>query len=38
MGDCDGDSQCESGLSCVDDVGANYGFAGNVDVCETVVF
>jgi len=35
LGDCDGDAQCESGLSCVDDVGANYGFAGNVDVCET---
>ncbi len=34
VGDCDGNSQCESGLSCVDDVGATYGFAANVDVCE----
>ena len=33
VGDCDGDSQCESGLSCVNDVGANYGFPANIDVC-----
>jgi len=25
----------ESSLSCVDDVGANYGFADNIDVCES---
>ena len=36
VGDCDGNSQCESGLSCVNDVGANYGFASNIDVCESV--
>jgi hypothetical protein len=35
-GDCDGDSQCESGLICVNDVGANYGWAPTVDVCEKV--
>ena len=33
-GDCDSDSQCASGLICVDDVGANYGFRDIVDVCE----
>ena len=33
-GDCDGDSECVSGLRCVDNVGANYGFAPGVDVCE----
>ena len=25
-GDCDGNSQCESGLQCRQDVGASYGF------------
>jgi M6 family metalloprotease-like protein len=35
-GDCDGDSQCDSGLSCVEDVGANYGWDSTVDVCEKV--
>ena len=34
-GDCDGDSQCVAGTTCVNDVGANYGFAANIDVCET---
>ncbi len=33
-GDCDGDSECESGLICAPDVGANYGWPSNVDVCE----
>jgi hypothetical protein len=33
-GDCDGDSQCESGLICVNDVGANHGWAPTIDVCE----
>ena len=33
-GDCDGDSQCASGLVCANDVGANYGFRSIVDVCE----
>jgi hypothetical protein len=33
-GDCDGDEQCEAGLECVNDVGASYGFAPDVDVCE----
>ena len=35
-GDCDRDSECASGLTCVHDVGANYGFASDVDVCETL--
>lgn len=33
-GDCDA-GQCQSGLACVDNVGANYGFAPGTDVCET---
>ena len=33
-GDCDGDDQCESGLICATDVGADYGFPSNYDVCE----
>ncbi len=32
-GDCDNDSECASGLSCVDNVGAQFGFAPGVDVC-----
>ena len=34
QGDCDGNSECQSGLRCVDNVGANYGFAANIDMCE----
>ena len=34
QGDCDGNSQCQSGLQCSQDVGASYGFAANYDVCE----
>ena len=33
-GDCDGSSECESGLRCSQDVGAGYGFPPNYDVCE----
>jgi len=33
-GDCDSDSQCQSGLTCSQDVGANYGWSSSVDVCE----
>ncbi len=32
-GDCD-NGQCESGLTCAQDVGANYGFPAVIDVCE----
>jgi hypothetical protein len=32
-GDCDNDSECVAGLSCVDNVGAQFGFAPGVDVC-----
>lgn len=32
-GDCDGDSECESGLTCMRDVGAVYGWSADVDVC-----
>lgn len=35
QGDCDGNSECESGLTCVNDVGAKYGFRSIVDVCES---
>jgi V8-like Glu-specific endopeptidase len=34
-GDCDSDAECNSGTECVDNVGANYGWASTVDVCET---
>ncbi len=36
-GDCDGlgtDNQCLSGLTCVSNVGANYGWDSSTDVCE----
>ena len=33
-GDCDGNNQCESGLHCSQDIGADYGFQSNYDVCE----
>ena len=35
QGDCDGNSECQSGLECVQDVGANYGLPADYDVCET---
>jgi len=34
QGDCDSDQECATGLVCVSDVGADYGFPSNVDVCE----
>lgn len=33
-GDCDSDSDCQPGTTCVQDVGASYGWAPTVDVCE----
>ncbi|KPA09891.1 membrane or secreted protein containing Peptidase M23 domain protein [Candidatus Magnetomorum sp. HK-1] len=33
-GDCDSNSECKSGLVCVDNVGAKYGWSASVDVCE----
>ena len=33
-GDCDGDGECSSGLSCTSDVGVFYGWREDVDVCE----
>lgn len=33
-GDCDTDAQCANGLICAQDVGADYGFRSDVDVCE----
>lgn len=32
--DCDGSAQCAAGLKCHFNVGANYGFAADVDVCD----
>ncbi len=32
-GDCDSDTDCAPGLSCANNVGAEYGFSPNVDVC-----
>ena len=31
--DCDSDSECVAGLVCTHDVGAQYGFAADIDVC-----
>lgn len=33
-GDCDSNSDCETGLTCVTNVGSNYGWDSDVDVCE----
>ena len=33
-GDCDSNSECQSGLTCVNDVGAKYGLPAHYDVCE----
>ena len=35
QGDCDSNSECQSGLTCVNDIGASYGFSAITDVCET---
>lgn len=32
-GDCDGAGQCAPGLVCSQNVGADFGFAANIDVC-----
>jgi hypothetical protein len=34
-GDCDHDGECDAGLVCKKDVGANYGASAILDVCET---
>ncbi len=33
QGDCDSDSECQSELTCVEDVGAAYGFAADAGIC-----
>ena len=33
QGDCDNNSECQSGLTCVDGRGASYGFAADVGMC-----
>lgn len=33
-GDCDNDAECVAGSRCVDDIGARFGFAPAVDVCQ----
>ena len=33
-GDCDSDNECQNGLVCAQDVGANYGWPATRDVCE----
>ncbi len=32
-GDCDSDAECQPGLTCTDNVGAQFGFNPNIDVC-----
>jgi hypothetical protein len=32
-GDCDADTQCDAGLSCVDNLGGNFGLVWTIDVC-----
>lgn len=34
QGDCDSDSHCTGGTTCVHNVGADYGWNADVDVCE----
>ena len=34
-GDCDSNSECQAGLTCVADVGAKYGYPAYYDVCES---
>ena len=34
QGDCDSDADCEDGLTCVQNVGARYGWPASRDVCE----
>ena len=34
QGDCDTNSECQGTLTCTDNVGATYGWAAAVDVCE----
>ena len=34
QGNCEGDAECVDGLTCVQDVGANYGWAADINVCE----
>ncbi len=36
-GDCDSDAECVPGTYCHMDVGANYGWSSNTDVCESLV-
>ena len=33
QGDCDSDSECQSGLTCMEAVGADYGLAADSNVC-----
>ncbi len=33
-GDCDDNNECQPGLICVDNVGSNYGWNWDVDVCQ----
>ena len=33
QGNCDSDSECQSGLTCAEDVGADYGLAADSNVC-----
>jgi len=35
-GDCDADSQCAFGTTCVKNVGSNYGFPSGMDFCESI--
>ena len=32
-GDCDRDADCRAGLSCIDNIGAEFGFRPGIDVC-----
>jgi hypothetical protein len=33
-GDCDSDADCQDGLQCISNVGPNYGWSADTDVCE----
>ena len=36
-GDCDSDTECQTGLLCSPDVGARYGLPASYDVCESPI-
>jgi len=34
QGDCDNNSECKDGLTCIHNIGTDYGFSPSIDVCD----